>query len=75
MSYMRAGEGDPRYPAKGGESHLDYIDMLARKLGYVDAAQKRHVLEMPDQRLPYVEREPGEDRYDERSADGPWSDR
>lgn len=74
---LHAGQGDHRHPAREGESHLDYIDRLAHALGFMRNGQpKRPVLEMPaDVRMPYRERVPGEDDGDERSPDGPWSDR
>lgn len=62
---MKAGQGDPRLPAKEGEDLSDYLRRLAEFNGR--EVQAEPLKPMPEGvRLPY--REPGED-------DGPWESR
>lgn len=62
MAFLRAGQGDPRLPARDGESWADYIPRLEEYLRNGDAPP------LPPPKvvaisgwLPYKEREPGED--------------
>jgi hypothetical protein len=51
---VKAGQGDPKLPAKENESVLDYIERLAKFLGYkIDGA--------PLKTLTVKNREPGQE--------------